>query len=234
MKYGQDRGREMLLALRKIAKKIQLKDRDVRPHELTIYAPLLNNSDNLEFNINDRKGSFPLEILLNENDHFVAHAMALGIHKVLILDGNESPGNTPIIYYPEPNLFQGPAVNANGATEVQSLEMLYNGTFLVETEQDVRLKNNSTRRFRYVPETQQVGGNIFQTDGCEVMPLYTGLGFYGGNRNDLVIKYGKGDYSAIAGVADDHVNYAVIRLVGNILVGGAKKVTSARLTQLLG
>ncbi|MEO1626488.1 MAG: hypothetical protein AAFV25_15130 [Bacteroidota bacterium] len=231
-----NRGRAMLENLRRIAKEIGLKPRDVRPHELVMYVPFKADSDSLDFNLNARKSSLPLEILLNENDMFVAHGMAIGIHKVLVQNSKEVPGITPVVYYPEPALFAGPAANTGGATEAQSLEMLYNGQFQAETELDIRIKEYSTRRFRYVPQTQQTNGNSFQTDGCEVKDLYTGLGFWGGNRNDLKIKFGLGDYSACEGssLPEEHVNYAVVRLCGNILVGGAKKVTAARLTQALG
>jgi len=232
-----NRGRSMLRQLRGVAKSVGLKGRDVRPHELLLYAKLEANKKVYTFDVNKRSsGQHDMEIRLDENDMFLAYAAAIGVHKVnLDATQNEEPGSSQVIYTADPVWFPtGVATFGLGTLESQDIQKVWTGLLKVESEQDIRLKEYNAMRFQTAPETRVAADGYFQYDGGEVKDLFTGLGFWGGNRDNLELKLGPGTAANIAGnIANNgHQNYAVIRLVGHILVGGAKKATAARMTQL--
>lgn len=227
------RSRALLKAMRNKAKSMGLPTSAVRSHRLLLYAKLLDDNSSVDFALDRRTGQTPLEIRLDENDAYIAYSMGLLLHKVPIVGGDELPAVSYRIAYPDPTIFPGPAIN--GVTEQQSLEMLYNGKLQIDTEQDIRLKEFDTSIFRTVPRTQASGGVLPQCDGSEMKDLVSGLVFTGGTRNDIKVQLNSkgGNYSAIAGVTDDHVNYAVLALDGLIITGGSKPVAAGRLNMMM-
>lgn len=225
------RGRGAMNRIRSKARQYGFQDQDVRPFRIRMYDQLEDNSSSLVFQTNLVNKEHPMEILLDKSDAFFAIRLGLGIHKVLLdANGKEIPANTPIIHYPDPNWFSGPAIAPGVSTEAQSLEMLYNALLSFKTDQNVRLENYDTQQLRFVTETQYDPNppvKLWEQTGRELKYLDSNFGLWGNRRNELKIELRNGDYSAIAGVADDHINYAVLELDGFIIVRGAEAITKA-------
>lgn len=237
MKKVHDMGRFFLEEGRNIAEKLGLKPQDVRPHQLQVHAKLGATSNSYNFNIARRIGAHVLDFLLDENDFYVAYGLALGIRTVPIISSIERPGNTQPIYFPDPNVFSVAAA-AGTVSEAAALEMLYNAQLRIETNQDIRMKEYITTRFRTCPETQTVTSAPTSQNSYTDIPYkdtYTGLGFEGGQNNTIELKFlnDAGEFSKIEGVAGTRVNYAVLQMEGILIVGGAKKATAGRIHQLL-
>ncbi|MEO1413413.1 MAG: hypothetical protein AAFW73_26275 [Bacteroidota bacterium] len=226
------RSRKLLTDLRTKAGQIGLPVDSVRPHRLLLYAPLLSDDSAIEFALDRRQGERPLEIRLDENDAFLCHAAGLALHGVPIIGGRELPAIVERLHYPDPNVFNGPAIG--GVTELQSLEMVYNGLLQIETEQDIRLKQYDTSVFRTVPEVQKSATTVPQTCENAIKDLDTAFMFYGGSRNDIriLLNSAGGNYAAISGVADTRVNYAVLILEGIIMTGASKKATAGAIHKI--
>lgn len=231
--------RGTLNRIRSRARKYGLKTSDVREFELVMYAKYSQRNNILKFEAIEgtgkaNVGQHPLEILCPKTDVVWCAEAALGIHKVLLNNGIEQSGNTQPVYYPDPNWFPGNA----GAfpTEAQSLEMTYNGTLRFMTKNDQRLSDLSTSQFRHVPDQQYEVGppvKVIRQEGSEYVKLQNNFGVWGNKSNTFeVLLADEGDYSQVEGVAGDHVNYAVLKLKGFIMVGGAQAVTVSDANQI--
>jgi hypothetical protein len=217
--------RAMLNRIRKRARQFGFKDSDVRPKTYLLYALLENDKSSISFRTNEETRQFDQEIRLEKSDAAYIDKIALGLHKVLVISGEQKPANTPIIYYPDANWF-------GLANEARDLEGLYNSKVELKTDQDVRLEEFWTGHFRHVPEQQYQPQATDPLAIQTVDPFYdleTNFGLWGNKRNEFSVKYGPGVFSAIAGDAEDetdpHVNYAVVALSGFELVRGAESVT---------
>lgn len=225
-------GRGFLVKLREVASQLGLKESDVRPQTLRVLYKLTATSNTLTFDIARKTGNHALDNLLQENDFFVGHGVALGILPVPVINSIEAAGNAQPIFYPDPNIFTT-AGSGTLASEAQALEMVYNSTMRIETNQDIRVKDFPTVIFRDCPETQKAAALQNSYDTVPFKDLYTGLGFAGGNVNEIEVKFpSQGEFSQIAGSAT-RVNYAVLLIQGTLLVGGAQKATAGRIFQLI-
>lgn len=230
-----DPQRGVLNRIRARAKRFGFKIGDVRPVRLRLYHKLTNNNSTLNFQTNVVNQKHPMEVLIDKSDAVWASKIGLGIHKVLINNGEEYPANTPVVHYEDPNWFTGGAIAPGWATETQALSMLYNADLMIKTDQDIRLDNYDTSQLRCVPEVQYDAGppiKLSQYNGDEMHDIVTNVGLWGNKRNQIQITLKDGDYSAIAGVPDDHQNYAVLFIDGFILVRGAESVTLSDAAQL--
>lgn len=225
-------GRQFLVQLRDVAKQLGLKESDVRPQTLKVHVKLAATANSVKFDIARKTGNHALDNLLQENDFFVGHSLALGILPVPVINSLEASGNAQPIFYPDPNIFTT-AGSATLASEAQALEMVYNSTLRIETNQDIRVKDFPTNIFRDCPETQKAAALQNSYDTVPFKDLYTGLGFAGGNVNEIELKFpSQGEYSQIAGSAT-RINYAVLLIQGVLVVGGAQKATAGRIYQYL-
>ena len=225
-------GRQFLVQLRDVAKQLGLKESDVRPQTLLVHVKLAATANSIKFDIARKTGTHALDNLLQENDFFVGHSIALGILPVPVINSIEAAGNAQPIFYPDPNIFTT-AGSSTLASEAQALEMVYNSTLRIETNQDIRVKDFPAKIFRDCPETQKAAALQNSYDTVPFKDLYTGLGFAGGNVNEIELKFpSQGEYSQIAGSAT-RVNYAVLLIQGVLVVGGAQKATAGRIYQLL-
>lgn len=225
-------GRQFLVQLRDVAKQLALKESDVRPQTLLVHVKLAPTANSIKFDIARKTGTHALDNLLQENDFFVGHSIALGILPVPVINSIEAAGNAQPVFYPDPNIFTT-AGSATLATEAQALEMVYNSTLRIETNQDIRVKDFPAKIFRDCPETQKAAALQNSYDTVPFKDLYTGLGFAGGNVNEIELKFpSQGEYSQIAGSAT-RINYAVLLIQGVLVVGGAQKATAGRIYQLL-
>lgn len=223
-----DAKRAMLSRIRTRAGKYGFANADVRPHRLLLYAILQNNKSNLVWRTNIENGSHPAEIRLEKSDAFYVSKIGLAVHKVLILNGEEAPANTPLIHYPDANWF--PA-----ADEARDLEGLYSSQLSFKTDQDVRLELFHTSQLRCVPEQQfqpsAADPLTFQYNNEPMLDVAANWGLWGNKRNELELRYGKGVFGAIAGDpangATPYQNYAVIVLDGFLIVRGAEAVTKS-------
>lgn len=237
MKNTLDMGRFFVENGREIAEKLGLKPTDVRTHQLQVHAKLGASNNSIDFNIARRIGAHVLDYLLDENDFFVCHGIALGIRSVPVVSSIERPGNVQPHYFPDPNIFSV-AATAGTVSEAAALEMLYNADLSIVSNQDIRMKEFFTNRFRTVPETQTVTAAPTSVNSYYDIPYkntYSGLGFEGGQNNVIQLKFRNdaGEFSKIEGVAGTRVNYAVLQMEGILIVGGAKKATAGRIHQLL-
>lgn len=231
----------ILNQLRKSAVEKGLKKGDVRPHELHLYALLSATDSNIEFDLDKKINSsvHPDSLGLDERDGFVATRMALGIHPSLFISSAEYESNTPQFFHPDPNYF-------TGTNEANSLEVLYNSLMQVESNQEIRLQDYKTRRFRTVQQTQRAAA-IYSTDGTndgvvstapmqtglEYKPLYNAISFAGGDTNRIYVSWKDGLYSGIAGVANTRTNYALVILAGFIIKNGAQKYTRGEMFEFI-
>jgi len=234
-------GRGELNLVRSIAKRKGFQDQDVRPIVLRMYQQLVATKSSYVFDCSVATAQHPLEIRIDKSDLVVGSRMALGVHKVLLdANGDEQPANSPISFYPDPDWFDGAGggtgLPGSSANEAQSLETLYNGHLSLKTDQDIRLQEYDAADFRMVPETQfnptADTGHLFGRSGNEFRPLYSMFYLAGNRNNKFELQLGNGDYSAIAGVAADHVNYAVVMVKGFILVRGAESFTKGDFSQI--
>lgn len=224
---------QMLTRLRGQAGEQGNTKRNVRPHILRLYARLNNTQNSITFDI-DKKTNGDIHILsngLDEKDAFIADSLALGIHPTIISGGVELFANTPPIFYPDPRVF--PTAN-----EARDLEILYNASLQLESNQDIRLQDVDTWQFRTVPQTQfnavaSTPPSIVQS-GNEFKSLETAIAFAGGDKNSITIRWQGGSYAAIAGNGTANNNYAVIFLSGLIIKNGAQKATRGELFKLIG
>lgn len=226
-----DSQRGMLNRIRARAQKFGFKAADVRPFTLRLMTQSAANNSTIMFHAAIETKAHEMEIRLEKSDAFWANKVGLGVHKVLLdANGEEQPGNTPIIHYPDSNWFNGGGAGLPGAAanEAQALEMLYNSTLMFKTDQDIRLEVFDTRRLRHVPETQydpNAPVKLWEHNGEEMKNISTNFGIWGNKRNNLEIKYKNGDFANIGGVAGQSVNYAVLLLDGFLLVRGAEAIT---------
>lgn len=229
--------RQLLNKLRDRAVEIGFNPQDVRPHTLKVYAELKKNQKGLVFVIEqtNKGGVCDTENLLAKSDVFYANAFGLGIHQVK-LDATQKPmpGNSPLIFYPDPDLFVGAAVAGGVLPEADCLEMLYNSNLSLQTDQDIRLDKFSTNIFRIVPQTQFAGTprNQPNYDGLATVDISTAIALFGDRVNSVKIDFPDGDYSAIEGniVNSGYKNFAVLVLEGFSIVGGAN---NARVVDLI-
>lgn len=231
--------RATLNRIRTRSKKYGLKIGDVRPYCLRLYAELKNERNSLTFRVDQETTAKSSEIRLEKSDVLFVDRLGLGIHKVLITDSVEQPANTPLIFYPDVNLF-------TEADEAKTLEALYNSRLSFKTDQDVRLDNFDTRVLRSVPEqqynaaaaiiagtAQPVAANVpsYKSPDDYMYDLVTNFGVWGNKRNEVSISLGDGDLGHVAGAAT-HQNYAVLLLEGFQIVNGAESATKSALNQI--
>ena len=214
--------RAMLNRIRARAKKFGFKPSHVRPYTLVLYAQLVNDRSALSFTVAEETRAYNQEFRLEKSDAFYCDRIALGLHKVLVISSAESPANTPIIHYPDANWF-------TGTNEARDLEGIFQSQLMIKTDQDIRLEKFWTRHLRFVPEQQYepsaTDPKLFQQTNKEWYDLETNFGLWGNKRNEVEIKYGDGNFGAIAGTSGSWQNYAVVMLDGFLLVRGAESVT---------
>jgi hypothetical protein len=104
------------------------------------------------------------EILLESNEAFVAQEMALGI---LVVDPAAAKKNLGVVHsYPNPIEISkgwatpaGPAISADPLPA--NLEIMWLGSFKIQTDQDVVFERLPGSEFRVVPQTQLSAVNDF-------------------------------------------------------------------------
>lgn len=214
---------QLLQHYRALAVKWGMKPQDIRPVILKVYSRLKDNQKGVKFQLQEVNTSgVSTESLVKKSDVVFAHRMGLGIHKVLIDAANDNeqlPGNTPIHFYPDAQIFNGAVVNI--ATEAQSLQMLYQSKMTLKTDQDVRMEDYPTDGFRKVPGTQQGANTIPEQDGMPLVDLTTAFHIWGDRRNSVDLQFPDGDYAAIEGDTDAAINYGVLVYAGFVAVNAA-------------
>ncbi len=225
--------RATLNRIRSRARKFGFSPSAVRPQTLLLYAKLENNKSGLSWRLSEETKGHPAEIRLEKSDAFYLDKIALGLHKVLILNGEEAPANSPIIHYPDANWLVG-------ADVARDCEGIYNSRLRMQTDQDVRLENFWTGDLRHVPEQQYQPSATdpltFQYSTDPYFDLESNFGLWGNKRNEISLTYGQGVYGAIAGQptagTDPYQNYGVIMLQGFLIVRGAEALTLSDANQL--
>ena len=95
-------GRQFLVQLREVAKQLGLKESDVRPQTLKVHVKLAATANSVKFDIARKTGNHALDNLLQENDFFVGHSLALGILPVPVINSLEASGNCLLYTSPSP------------------------------------------------------------------------------------------------------------------------------------
>ncbi|HMN89079.1 MAG TPA: hypothetical protein PKD70_06250 [Saprospiraceae bacterium] len=156
----------------------------------------------------------PLDIKLDRNNVAAVSHIGLTIQK-------QNVALTPSRYFapftwPDANYFAGRSAAGTAATEAESLENIYNGTFTLRISNVDVMKGIANNLFRWVPERTY---EIADAEGPQLENVYgqwgyeleqQGLFFIGGlqylngqQNNDIVVNLSDGDYTNIAGQIDN-------------------------------
>lgn len=217
--------RRLLQSVRDKAARVGLQPSDVRAFTLKVYAKLNDKSNTYTFRFDATNKVCPTECLLETNDAFYSSSVGLMLHPVTVEGGVEYPANSPLVAYPDPGIFAGPAVASGVLTEAQCLEALYNATLEIKKDKDARLDSFATNVFRHVPQTQKGANTLPQMIGVDTIGIGSNFEFIGGRNNHAILSLASEgiDFSAVAGVAGERQNYVVLVAQGYLVKNGAAK-----------
>ena len=214
-------GKVMSVAKR-AARGLGLDHTKARPHKLLLFTQFDPNEGSYKFPVKheDAKAIISLAKGLLDRDAFLAVRMAMGILSVPVIGGSEYPSAGELAFFPDPNIFDGPATNV--LTEVQALSSYYWADITLQTNEGIRLDKMPAIGFRTVLQTQGSATTLPMQNGNEFKDLESVVRFGGGDENEIIVKIDSGDKSAIAGPADRN-NYGLIILDGAIIKGSTTK-----------
>jgi hypothetical protein len=198
-----------------------LRPEQIRPQTLKLYAKLTQNKDSYEFNTQfDQPKILATENRLKRDSLMFVNLVGLALHKVPIFAATEYPFNSPLLFYPDKNMFADAAAAPGVVPEFQCLEAVYNGLISFKTNSTVRLEDYPTNIFRRVPFTQN-GAAAQPSSDLELVDISTSFYMSGQTDNKFVLNIGNGDRNGITGGAES-ANYVCLLLGGFEIVEGAK------------
>lgn len=213
--------RKMLERHRAWAKSKGISADRIRPQVLKLYAKLTTASDTLVFNTQyDQPSILPTENRLKRDSIMFVNLVGVALHKVPVFAGAKYPHNSPLVFYPDKNIFADAAAAPGVVAEHQCLEAVYNGVLTFKTNTTVRLEDYPTNVFRSVPLTQN-GAASHPSAGLDLVDINTSFYMYGNTDNKFTLNIGAGDRNGITGGAESE-NYVCLVLAGFEVVEAAK------------
>ncbi|QIX59707.1 hypothetical protein HER32_00255 [Hymenobacter sp. BT18] len=185
---------------------------------------LANNNNTYRFGFNEqRSGIRGSEKMLSIKDSFIANRLQLGI----LVERKTKPGTGVIMTFPNPVV-----VATAGTTSATDLEVIFNGQLKAQIDQEVLMDGFSTRRFRFVPSTQQQTGaananNIALSEqrfGDGQVEVEPNIILVGTKRNEFTITLPQFDPSVTPNIAATDAAFdvrLVLELSGFHIPGGA-------------
>ena len=198
----------------------------VRPQILKLYAPLVQNTDTYTFSTDINlppvvASSVTVENRLKRDSLMFVNLIGLALHKVPIFSGVKYPHNSPLVFYPDKNIFADAAAAPGVVAEHQCLEAVYNGLLSFKTAQSVRLEDYPCNVFRSAPDTQN-GAAAQPSQSIQLVDVNTSFYLSGSVDNRFTLNIGSAsDRNGIAGGAESQ-NYAVLLLAGFEVMDGAR------------
>lgn len=213
--------RKMLERHRAWAKSKGIPAEKIRPQILKLYAKLTTTSDQLVFNTQyDQPSVLPVENRLKRDSIMFVNLLGVSLHKVPVFAGTKYPQNSPLISYPDKNIFADAAAAPGVVAEHQCLEAVYNGLLTFKTNTTVRLEDYPTNVFRIVPQTQNAATS-HPSSGMDLVDINTSFFMFGNTDNKFVLNIGAGDRNGITGGAESE-NYVCLLLAGFEVVEAGK------------
>lgn len=213
--------RKMLERHRAWAKSKGIAPERIRPQTLKLYAQLTASSDTLTFNTQyDQPSILATENRLKRDSVMFVNLIGIALHKVPVFSNVRYPQNSPLVFYPDKNIFADAAVLPGVVTENNCLEAVYNGLLSFKTNTTVRLEDYPTNIFRDVPLTQN-GAAAHPSQGLPLVDINTSFYMYGNTDNKFTLNIGSGDRNGITGGAESN-NFVCLLLSGFEVVEAAK------------
>jgi hypothetical protein len=198
----------------------------VRPQILKLYAPLVAGTDTYTFNTDINlppvvSTAITVENRLKRDSLMFVNLIGLALHKVPIFTNVKYPHNSPLLFYPDKNIFADAAVAPGVVAEHQCLEAVYNGLLSFKTGQTVRLEDYPCNVFRSAPDTQN-GAAAQPSQSIQLVDVNTSFYLSGSVDNRFDLRIGSAsDRNGIAGGSESQ-NYAVLLLAGFEVMDGAR------------
>lgn len=200
----------------------------IRPQVLKLYAPLSTTSNTLTFSTDINQppvisSQVTVENRLKRDSLMFVNLFGLALHKVQVFSTVKYPSNSPLIFYPDKNVFGTAAAAPGVVAEWACLEALYHSLLTFKTNTEVRLEDYPCNVFRSAPTTQN-GAAAQPGQDPVLVDLNTSFYLSGQVDNKFTVTIPPdADRNGIAGTAAG-VNYAVLLLSGFEIMEGAKSV----------
>jgi len=189
---------------------------------LQMEQPLINGNTTIEFdpakNVNSDRRT---ESKLDRNDIFVATHMGL----FLCANSLDAAGKTKGVgvFQTYPNLQHFPAITTTPVFTPANLEAVFNGRLTVKINNKEESPLIDTRRFRYVPQTQQsAAGNysMFKLEDA-LVALTPTINLFGNKENKITLALPSA--TDIAAQATNTENLVILFTKGFVIKGASLK-----------
>lgn len=210
---------------RKAAEKSGLPGTKARPHQLHLLAKLDPSENQYRIPLKaEAQSALSPEIGrgLLDRDSFIAIGYAMGIIPVPVIGGVPIFTAAAPVFWPDPNVFDTAAPDANSLSENQTMESIYWGDHSLKTNEGVRIDKNPNMIFRTVQETQASGSTQNMMTGLHIQEIGAAVRFSGGDENEIIVNIKCPQKALIAGTATRQ-NYLLFILEGSIIKGATNK-----------